>query len=186
MKVLLVTAITALALPFMAFGQGEKEQQQPPQQGQEQANKPANAPETTAPAKGKKKTASAQEQATPQAKTETHTGKHGQAAAQPGHNESKKDAAAGADTGASTQTNLKGGNRTVNKQEFRSQHTEVFNLGVHPKEFFVQRYGENHFRVFGNVYYVFVDTCWVSVHVDGFGYTENVICPGDAEFVEVE
>jgi len=75
---------------------------------------------------------------------------------------------------------------TVNKQEFRSRHSEVFSLGRHPKEFFVQRYGESHFRLIGNTYFVFVDGCWVAVDVDGFTYTQRVICAGEPEFVEVE
>ena len=33
---------------------------------------------------------------------------------------------------------------------------------------------------------VFVDGCWVTVDVDGFVYTERVICAGDPEFIEVE
>jgi hypothetical protein len=74
----------------------------------------------------------------------------------------------------------------VNVQEFKSRHSEVFSLGRHPKEFFVQRYGTNHVRLIGNAYFVFVDGCWVSVDVDGFVYSERVICAGDPEFVEVE
>jgi hypothetical protein len=73
----------------------------------------------------------------------------------------------------------------VNKDEFMSRHTEVFSLGRHPKEFFVQRYGANHFRLIGNSYFVFVDGCWVAVDVDGFTYTQHVICPGEPEFVEI-
>jgi hypothetical protein len=75
---------------------------------------------------------------------------------------------------------------TVNKQEFKSRHSEVFSLGRHPKEFFVQRFGANHFRLIGNTYFVFVDGCWVAVDVDGFVYTERLICAGDPEFIEVE
>ena len=71
----------------------------------------------------------------------------------------------------------------MNKEEFRSRHTEVFSLGRHPKEFFVQRYGAGHFRLIGNSYFVFVDGCWVAVDVDGFTYTERVICPGETDFV---
>jgi len=74
----------------------------------------------------------------------------------------------------------------VNKQEFRSRHSEVFSLGRHPKEFFVQRFGASHFRLIGNAYFVFVDGCWVAVDVDGFVYTERVICAGDPDFIEVE
>jgi hypothetical protein len=75
---------------------------------------------------------------------------------------------------------------TVNKQEFKSRHSEVFSLGRHPKEFFVQRFGANHFRLIGNTYFVFVDNCWVAVDVDGFVYTERVICAGDPEFIAIE
>jgi len=74
----------------------------------------------------------------------------------------------------------------VNVQEFKSRHSEVFSLGRHPKEFFVQRFGANHFRLIGNTYFAFVDGCWVAVDVDGFVYTERVICSGDPDFVEVE
>ena len=80
------------------------------------------------------------------------------------------------------QTNVTGTNQTtttVNKQEFRSRHSEVFSLGRHPTEFFVQRFGASHFRLIGNTYFVFVDGCWVSVDVDGFVYTERVICAGE-------
>jgi hypothetical protein len=75
---------------------------------------------------------------------------------------------------------------TVNKQEFKSRHSEVFSLGRHPKEFFVQRFGTNHFRLIGNTYFVFVDNCWVAVDVDGFVYTERVICPGEPEYIVID
>src|SRR5205809_336952 len=42
------------------------------------------------------------------------------------------------------------------------------------------------FRLIGNTYFVFVDNCWVAVDVDGFVYTERVICAGDPDFIEVE
>ena len=74
---------------------------------------------------------------------------------------------------------------TINKDEFRTRHSDVFSLGRHPKEFFVQRYGANHFRLIGNSYFVFLDGCWVAVNVDGFTYTQRVICPGDPDFVEI-
>jgi len=61
----------------------------------------------------------------------------------------------------------------------------MFSLGRHPKEFFVQRYGASHFRLIGNSYFIFVDGCWVAVDVDGFTYTQRVICVGDPDFVEV-
>jgi hypothetical protein len=59
-------------------------------------------------------------------------------------------------------------------------------LGGIRKEFFVQRYGASHFRLIGSTYFVFVDGCWVAVDVDGFVYTERVICAGDSDFVEVD
>jgi hypothetical protein len=91
------------------------------------------------------------------------------------------------ETGANVrgQTNMNQSTK-VNVQEFKSRHSEVFNLGRHPKEFFIQRFGANHFRLIGNTYFVFVDSCWVAVNVEGFGYTERVICPGDPEFIEVD
>jgi hypothetical protein len=85
-----------------------------------------------------------------------------------------------------TATTGKGQTTTVNKQEFRSRHSEVFSLGRHPKEFFVQRYGESHFRLIGNTYFVFVDGCWVAVDVDGFTYTQRVICAGEPDYIVVE
>ena len=86
---------------------------------------------------------------------------------------------------STNETNVRSTNQTnvnqstkVNVQEFKSRHSEVFSLGRHPKEFFVQRFGANHFRLIGNTYFVFVDNCWVAVDVDGFVYTERVICSG--------
>jgi hypothetical protein len=73
----------------------------------------------------------------------------------------------------------------VNKQEFKSRHREVFTLGRHPKEFFAQRYGANHFRLIGNTYFVFVDRCWVAVDVVGVTFVERMICEGDPDFVVV-
>jgi hypothetical protein len=73
----------------------------------------------------------------------------------------------------------------VNVQEFRSQHREVFTLGQHPKEFFIQRFGANHFRLIGTSYFVFVDGCWVAVDVAGFVFSERVICEGDPDFIVV-
>src|SRR5207253_6976759 len=89
---------------------------------------------------------------------------------------------------STSQTNVRNTNQTttVNKEEFRSRHSEVFSLGRHPKEFFVQRFGANHFRMIGNTYFVFVDNCWVAVDVDCFVFTERVICAGDPEFIAVE
>ena len=68
MRIVIMTAITAVALPFMAFGQTKEE----PQQTQEQTNET----QTTAPAKGKKMHP-AQEQSK-KAKPETGTDVRGQ------------------------------------------------------------------------------------------------------------
>jgi cytoskeletal protein RodZ len=172
MRILIMTAITAVALPFMALGQTTEE----PQQTQEQTKDT----QTTAPAKGKKMRP-AQEQNKPQAKPETGTNVKGRAQE---INRNQPDARSSTST---SQTNVNTNQTTtVNKEEFRTRHTEVFSLGRHPKEFFVQRYGANHFRLIGNTYFVFVDGCWVAVNVDGFTYTERVICAGDPEFVVVD
>jgi hypothetical protein len=180
MRILIMTAITAVALPFMALGQTTEE----PQQTQEQTKDT----QTTAPAKGKKMRP-AQEQSKPQAKPETGTNVRGQTNTNvKGRaqeiNSNQPDARSSTST---SQTNVNTNQTTtVNKEEFRTRHTEVFSLGRHPKEFFVQRYGANHFRLIGNTYFVFVDGCWVAVNVDGFTYTERVICAGDPEFVVVD
>jgi hypothetical protein len=180
MKILTLTVI--LGLPLLALGQTE------PQQPQEQTKET----QTTAPTKGKKMRP-AQEQTDQQAKPETGTNVRGQTNVkghaaevnrnQPGMRSSTRE------TNATTgQTNVGSTSQTttVNKQEFRSRHSEVFNLGRHPKEFFIQKFGSNHFRLIGNTYFVFVDTCWVAVDVDGFVYTERMICQGDPDFIVVD
>ena len=171
-----MTAI--MALPLMALGQ-TTEQQQPSTQGQTKET------EATAPAKVKK-TRAAQEPSKPQAKPETATGVRGQTNVK-GRAQDVNKNEPGARSSTS-QTNVTNTNQTttVNKQEFRSRHSEVFSLGRHPKEFFVQRFGANHFRLIGNTYFAFVDGCWVAVDVDGFVYTERMICAGDPDFVEVD
>jgi hypothetical protein len=171
MKIYVLTVIAALALPFMALGQTTEEPQQ--KQGQTKET------ETTAPTKGKKMRP-AQEQSKPQVKPETGTDVRGQTNVKgraPNINSNQPGARS-----STSQTNV---NTTVNKEEFMTRHTEVFSLGRHPKEFFIQRYGANHFRLIGNSYFVFVDGCWVAVDVDGFTYTQRVICPGEPDFVEV-
>jgi cytoskeletal protein RodZ len=175
-----------LGLPLMALGQ-----QAEPQQTQGQTNEP----QTAAPAKGKKMRPAQDQDATkPQAKPETGTNVRGQTKIK-GHapDVNKNEPGARSSTSetnmkGTSQTNVTGTNQTttVNKEEFRSRHSEVFNLGRHPKEFFVQRYGANHFRLIGNTYFVFLDGCWVSVDVDGFVYSQRVICAGDPEFIVVE
>ena len=171
-----MTAITAVALPFMALGQTTEE----PQQTQEQTKDT----QTTAPTKGKKMRP-AQEQSQPQAKPETGTDVRGQTNVKgraPNVNKNQPDARS-----STSQTNVNTNQTTtVNKEEFRTRHAEVFSLGRHPKEFFVQRYGASHFRLIGNSYFVFVDGCWIAVDVDGFIYTQRVICAGDPDFVVVD
>jgi hypothetical protein len=181
MRILTLTVI--LGLPLMALGQ-----QAEPQQTQGQTKEP----QTTAPAKGKKMRP-ALEQSKPQAKPETGTNVRGQPQTNiKGRPQEIKKDAPGARS-STNETNVRSTNQTnvnqstkVNVQEFKSRHSEVFSLGRHPKEFFVQRFGANHFRLIGNTYFAFVDSCWVAVDVDGFVYTERVICPGDPEFIEVE
>ena len=180
MKILMITAI--MALPLMALGQTAE-----PQQTQGQTKET----EATAPAKVKK-TRPAQEQSKPQAKPETGTAVRGQTDVkgrapdvnknEPGARSSTSETNVNRST---SQTNVNQSTK-VNVQEFKSRHSEVFSLGRHPKEFFVQRFGANHFRLIGNTYFAFVDGCWVAVDVDGFVYTERVICTGDPEFIEVE
>ena len=173
MRIVIMTAITA-GLPLMAFGQ-----QAEPQQTQEQTKEP----QTTAPAKAKKMHP-AQEQSKPEAKPETGTNVRGQTKIK-GHAPDVNRTETGARSSTS-QTNVNTNQTTtVNKEEFRTRHSEVFSLGRHPKEFFVQRYGASHFRLIGNSYFVFVDGCWVAVDVDGFTYTQRVICQGEPDFVEV-
>jgi len=182
MKILIMTVITAVALPFMALGQTE------PQQNEPQTKET----QTTAPAKAKKMRPAQQQEATkPQAKPETGTNVRGQTKIKGRAPDVNKTEVNKTETGArssTSQTNVTGTNQTttVNKEEFRSRHSEVFSLGRHPKEFFVQRFGANHVRIIGNTYFAFVDGCWVAVDVDGFVFSQQVICAGDPEFIEVE
>src|SRR6266567_7395663 len=130
MRILTLTVI--LGLPLMALGQTE------PQQTQEQTKET----QTTAPTKGKKMRP-AQEQSNPQAKPETGTNVRGQTDVKgraPDVNRNETGARS-----STSQTNVRNTNQTttVNKEEFRSRHSEVFSLGRHPKEFFVQRFGAN-------------------------------------------
>jgi hypothetical protein len=182
-----MTVITALALPLMALGQTAEPEQK---QGQGQTKDT----QTTAPSKGKKMRPEKAEPGKPQAKPETGANVRGQTQTDvkgraPDVNRNQPGTSSGTSqtnvNRSTSQTNVNQSTR-VNVQEFKSRHSEVFNLGRHPKEFFVQRFGANHFRLIGNTYFVFVDSCWVAVDVDGFVYTERVICPGDPEFIEVE
>ena len=168
-----------LGLPLMAFGQTEPQEKETTQ-GQTKET------QTTAPAKGKKKMHPAQEQSKPQAKPETGTDMRGQTNVK-GRAQDVSRNQPGARSSTS-ETNVGGTSQTttVNKQEFKSRHSEVFNLGRHPKEFFVQRFGASHFRLIGSTYFVFVDNCWVAVDVDGFVYTERVICPGEPDYIVID
>src|SRR6266446_416489 len=181
MKILTITAI--IALPLMALGQTTDTQQT---QTQEQTKDT----QTTAPAKAKKMRPEQAEPGKPQAKPETGTNVRGQTNVKgrtQDMNTNQPEARSSTSTGTS-QTNVGSTSQTttVNKQEFRSRHSEVFSLGRHPKEFFVQRFGATHFRLIGNTYFVFVDGCWVAVDVDGFTYTERIICAGEPEFIVVD
>jgi hypothetical protein len=175
-KTYVLTALTTVALPFMALGQTTEEPQQT--QGQTQDT------QTTAPAKGKKMRP-AQEATKPQAKPETGTNVRGQTNVQDRTQDANRTQTGARSSTSQTNVGTTGQTTTVNKQEFKSRHSEVFSLGRHPKEFFVQRYGANHVRLIGNTYFVFVDNCWVSVDVDGFVYTERIICQGDPDFVAI-
>jgi len=172
-----------LGLPLMALGQTTE-----PQQTQGQTKET----EATAPAKTKKMRPEQAEPGKPEAKPETGTNVQGQTKIKgraPDVNKRESGARSSTSTSTGTsQTNVGGMSQTttVNKQEFRSRHSEVFSLGRHPKEFFVQRFGASHFRLISNTYFVFVDGCWVAVDVDGFVYTERVICAGDPDFVEID
>ena len=169
MKIYVLTAIAASALPLMALGQTTDEQQTTTQGKTKET-------QTTAPATGKNMR-STHNATNPQTKPDAGTNVHGQT------NVKDRTHVNG------TQSDMRSGTSqttTVNKDEFRTRHSEMFSLGRHPKEFFVQRYGASHFRLIGNSYFVFVDGCWVAVDVDGFTYTQRVICSGDPDFVEVD
>jgi hypothetical protein len=189
MRILTITAI--VALPLLALGQTTE-----PQQTQGQTKET----QTTAPTKGKKMRPE-QEPSKPQAKPETGANVRGQTNVkgrapdvnrnEPGVNRNEpgeRSSTSQTNVRGTNETNVRGTNQTttVNKQEFRTRHSEVFSLGRHPKEFFVQRFGANHFRLIGNTYFAFVDGCWVAVDVDGYVYSERVICAGDPDFVEAE
>ena len=152
----------------------QPEQQASPEKQEKKSQAAEAKPETqkTAPAK-EKKTSPAPEQAKPKAKPET--GK-----AETGTDVRGKTDVNKTKAGTSTSQTTK-----VNKQEFKSRHSEVFSLGRHPKEFFIQRFGENHFRLIGQTYFVFVDGCWVAVDVEGFVFVERIICEGDPDFIAV-
>jgi len=160
------TLIAITVLPLIALGQA-------PDQQQGAAPGQPNESHEKAPPK-KKKAPVANEPGRAQAETGANV--HPETKAE-GHTKGMKKAEAGPPS-SKTQTK-------VNVQEFKSQHREVFALGQHPKEFFIERFGANHFRLIGNTYFVFVDVCWVAVDVAGFVFTERVICEGDPDFIVV-
>ena len=128
----LLTMIVILGLPLMALGQTTE-----PQQAQGQTNDT----QTTAPAKGKK-VRSGQEETKSQAKPEVGTDVRSQT--------DVRDRAPDVNRTQTSARSSTSQTTTVNKEEFRSRHSEVFSLGRHPKEFFVQRFGSTHFRLIGN------------------------------------
>jgi hypothetical protein len=177
----IITLTVILGLPLMAVGQTGN-----PEQTQGQSNET----QTTAPAKGKKEARPAQETSKTKTKPETSTNVRGKTDVK-SRTQDVNETQAGARSSTSSETNVSGSSQkttttAVNKEEFRSRHSEVFSLGRHPKEFFIQRFGESHFRLIGNSYFVFVDGCWVAVDVDGFTYTQRIICEGDPDFVVVD
>ena len=157
--------IGVMALPLMALGQAADQQQ-----GKAQGQTERTPGESTA----EKKTAhAAHEPAEPRARLATHA--ETTKSAHPANGAGKTEAGPPA-----SKTHTK-----VNVQEFKSSHREVFTLGRHPQEFFVERFGANHFRLIGNTYFVFVNGCWVAVDVAGFTFVERVICEGDPDFIVV-
>ena len=194
MKILILTAI--MTLPLMAFGQGAEQQQSPTQTKETEATAPAKTrTERPAQEETKPQTKKPERATDERAKTDVqdrdrdvNKGKSETRA------ESANDERVGTDVNRSrdenksqteTRSNSSTSRTKVSVEQFRSRHTEMFNLGRHPKEFFIQKYGEKHFRLIGNTYFVFLDGCWVAVDVDGFTYTQRVICEGDPEFVEI-
>src|SRR5256714_11960009 len=153
MRILTITAV--VALPLLALGQTTE-----PQQTQAQTKET----QTTAPAKGKKMRP-AQEQNKPQAKPETGANVRGQTNVRGRTQDvNRPETGVRSSTG---QTNVNTNQTTtVNKEEFRSRHSQVLSLGRQPKEIFVHRNGANHVRLIGNTYFAVVYGCWVSVDVE--------------------
>jgi hypothetical protein len=184
-----------MALPLMAFGQKEDQQQQQPQQqaptneAPATADKEAPAQQTTKPETTKPERAADERQQTDvKGGAKVNKSKAETRAESANDDRVKKDVKSNREVNkaeAETRSNSSTSRTKVNVDEFRSRHSEVFNLGRHPKDYFIQRYGDRHFREIGNSYFVFVDGCWVAVDVDGFAYTQRVICEGDPEFVAV-
>jgi hypothetical protein len=168
--------IATLALPLMALGQDQSQADQGKKKEQQEEQAPPK----------KKKARAPQEANKAPAKAETNANMH-QRARTEGHAKGAMQTEGHAKGAMPTETGTRSSktHTKVNKEQFRSSHTEVFQLGRHPKNFFVQRYGANHFRLIGNTYFVFVDGCWVSVDVAGFTFVQRVICDGDPDYIVV-
>ena len=181
MRILIMTLL--MGLPLMALGQTEPEKtttQGQTTQGQTTQGQTTQGQteETQAPAPAKEKKMHSVQPTNPQVKSEQGTEVRGKRKVEGSTQDVNRSEHQRGMRSSTTKTK-------VNVQEFRAHHREVFSLGRHPKEFFIQRFGSNHFHLIGNTYFVFVDSCWVAVDVDGFTYTERVICPGDPDFIEV-
>jgi hypothetical protein len=186
MRILIMTVL--MGLPLMALGQAEPQKtttqgqttQGQTMQGQteEKATTQGQTEETQAPAPAKEKKMHSAQATNPQEKSEQGTDVRGKRKVEGSTQDVNRSEHQHGMRSSTTKTK-------VNVQEFRARHREVFSLGRHPKEFFGQRFGSNHFHLIGNTYFVFVDSCWVAVDVDGFTYTERVICPGDPDFIEI-
>lgn len=74
---------------------------------------------------------------------------------------------------------------TVTESKLAAPLDDLSHIGRQPREFFVERYGENHFRIVDNIGFVYSNGRWVAVDVDGFNFTEREIGPCDPEFVAV-
>lgn len=159
-----------MALPLMALGQTAEPQETQAQTKETETAAPSKETETAAPAKEKKKRPET-------AKPETGTEVRGKTNVEGGAQEKPR-----TEAGARSSTSQ----TKVNVQEFKSRHSEVFNLGRHPKSFFIQRFGVKHVRLIGRTYFVFVDNCWVAVDVEGFVFAERVICEGDPDFIVLQ
>jgi hypothetical protein len=189
MRILILTVI--MTLPLVAFGQEEKPQQSPGQTNEA----PAKTEKERPPQQATKPETKQPEKATDErAKTDVKGGQDVNKSKAETHAESANDERVQKDVNhtrdvnkseTETRSNSSASQTKVTVEQFRSRHSEMFNLGRHPKEFFIQKYGDKHFRLIGNTYFVFDDGCWVAVDVDGFTFTQRVICEGDPEFVEV-
>jgi len=176
MRILIMTVL--MGLPLMALGQTEPEKTTTQGQTTQGQTTQGQTEETQAPAPAKEKKMHPAQATNRQVKSEQGTEVRGKTRVEGGTQDVNRSEHQRGMRSSTTKTK-------VNVQEFRARHHEVFSLGRHPKEFFIQRFGSNHFHLIGNTYFVFVDSCWVAVDVDGFTYTERVICPGDPDFIEV-